>query len=162
MFSLQTKSLIATKEAKTWKPKCSSLHNLTILFPDERYCPTQLGAATLASSLSPPEALGIFADLQRAMKGFVLENDLHIMYLVTTFSHTHFQLTTFYADPLLNPRKNRRSSIICLEFSDNPTVCGVDHYWLVSVLLFVGAAVIINEESGGAGWGAGEFPCTIS
>uniref|UniRef100_A0A3Q1EPI6 DNA polymerase theta n=1 Tax=Acanthochromis polyacanthus TaxID=80966 RepID=A0A3Q1EPI6_9TELE len=50
---------------------------------DERYCPTQLGAATLSSSLSPPEALGIFADLQRAMKGFVLENDLHILYLIT-------------------------------------------------------------------------------
>uniref|UniRef100_A0A3B4VKB9 DNA polymerase theta n=1 Tax=Seriola dumerili TaxID=41447 RepID=A0A3B4VKB9_SERDU len=49
----------------------------------ERYCPTQLGAATLSSSLSPPEALGIFADLQRAMKGFVLENDLHILYLIT-------------------------------------------------------------------------------
>lgn len=48
----------------------------------ERYHPTQLGAATLSSSLSPPEALGIFADLQRAMKGFVLENDLHILYLV--------------------------------------------------------------------------------
>lgn len=53
-----------------------------VYFPDERYCPTQLGAATLSSSLSPPEALGIFADLQRAMKGFVLENDLHILYLV--------------------------------------------------------------------------------
>ncbi|XP_030584547.1 DNA polymerase theta isoform X2 [Archocentrus centrarchus] len=50
---------------------------------DERYCPTQLGAATLSSSLSPPEALGIFADLQRAMKGFVLENDLHTLYLIT-------------------------------------------------------------------------------
>ncbi|KAM7008657.1 DNA polymerase theta [Tautogolabrus adspersus] len=50
---------------------------------EERYCPTQLGAATLSSSLSPPEALGIFADLQRAMKGFVLENDLHILYLIT-------------------------------------------------------------------------------
>ncbi|KAJ8342804.1 hypothetical protein SKAU_G00327320 [Synaphobranchus kaupii] len=49
----------------------------------ERYCPTQLGAATLSSSLSPPEALGIFADLQRAMKGFVLENDLHILYQIT-------------------------------------------------------------------------------
>uniref|UniRef100_A0A8D3CC38 DNA polymerase theta n=1 Tax=Scophthalmus maximus TaxID=52904 RepID=A0A8D3CC38_SCOMX len=49
----------------------------------ERYCPTQLGAATLSSSLSPPEALGIFADLQRAMKGFVLENNLHILYLIT-------------------------------------------------------------------------------
>ncbi|XP_028284438.1 DNA polymerase theta [Parambassis ranga] len=50
---------------------------------DERYRSTQLGAATLSSSLSPPEALGIFADLQRAMKGFVLENDLHILYLIT-------------------------------------------------------------------------------
>ncbi|XP_036379268.1 DNA polymerase theta [Megalops cyprinoides] len=49
----------------------------------ERYCPTHLGAATLSSSLSPPEALGIFADLQRAMKGFVLENDLHILYQIT-------------------------------------------------------------------------------
>ncbi|XP_077426796.1 DNA polymerase theta isoform X2 [Vanacampus margaritifer] len=50
---------------------------------EEQYCPTQLGAATLSSSLSPAEALGIFADLQRAMKGFVLENDLHILYLIT-------------------------------------------------------------------------------
>ncbi|XP_030272825.1 DNA polymerase theta isoform X3 [Sparus aurata] len=50
---------------------------------EEQYCPTQLGAATLSSSLSPPEALGVFADLQRAMKGFVLENDLHILYLIT-------------------------------------------------------------------------------
>uniref|UniRef100_A0A4W4EB21 DNA polymerase theta n=1 Tax=Electrophorus electricus TaxID=8005 RepID=A0A4W4EB21_ELEEL len=49
----------------------------------ERYCPTHLGSATLSSSLSPPEALGIFADLQRAMKVFVLENDLHILYQIT-------------------------------------------------------------------------------
>uniref|UniRef100_W5KBV8 DNA polymerase theta n=1 Tax=Astyanax mexicanus TaxID=7994 RepID=W5KBV8_ASTMX len=49
----------------------------------ERYCPSHLGSATLSSSLSPPEALGIFADLQRAMKGFVLENDLHILYQIT-------------------------------------------------------------------------------
>ncbi|XP_069491929.1 DNA polymerase theta [Ambystoma mexicanum] len=49
----------------------------------EVYHATQLGSATLSSSLSPSEALGIFADLQRAMKGFVLENDLHILYLVT-------------------------------------------------------------------------------
>ncbi|XP_069058813.1 DNA polymerase theta isoform X2 [Pleurodeles waltl] len=47
------------------------------------YRPSQLGSATLSSSLAPSEALGIFADLQRAMKGFVLENDLHILYLVT-------------------------------------------------------------------------------
>ncbi|KAI5134986.1 Dna polymerase Theta [Manis pentadactyla] len=47
------------------------------------YHPTHLGLATLSSSLSPTDTLDIFADLQRAMKGFVLENDLHIVYLVT-------------------------------------------------------------------------------
>uniref|UniRef100_G1NN83 DNA polymerase theta n=1 Tax=Meleagris gallopavo TaxID=9103 RepID=G1NN83_MELGA len=45
--------------------------------------PTHLGSATLSSSLSPTEAMEIFSDLQRAMKSFVLENDLHIVYLVT-------------------------------------------------------------------------------
>nr|XP_014685094.2 DNA polymerase theta isoform X1 [Equus asinus] len=47
------------------------------------YHPTHLGSATLSSSLAPTDTLDIFADLQRAMKGFVLENDLHIVYLVT-------------------------------------------------------------------------------
>ncbi|KAM9225840.1 DNA polymerase theta [Dugong dugon] len=47
------------------------------------YHPTHLGLATLSSSLSPMDTLDIFADLQRAMKSFVLENDLHIVYLVT-------------------------------------------------------------------------------
>uniref|UniRef100_A0A8C0ZMU3 DNA polymerase theta n=1 Tax=Castor canadensis TaxID=51338 RepID=A0A8C0ZMU3_CASCN len=47
------------------------------------YHSTHLGSATLSSSLSPADTLDIFADLQRAMKGFVLENDLHIVYLVT-------------------------------------------------------------------------------
>ncbi|XP_064142893.1 DNA polymerase theta isoform X4 [Loxodonta africana] len=47
------------------------------------YHPTHLGSATLSSSLSPVDTLDIFADLQRAMKSFVLENDLHILYLVT-------------------------------------------------------------------------------
>uniref|UniRef100_A0A8D2IKD5 DNA polymerase theta n=1 Tax=Varanus komodoensis TaxID=61221 RepID=A0A8D2IKD5_VARKO len=49
----------------------------------ERYHPTQLGSATLFSSFPPVAALEIFADLQRAMKSFVLENDLHCLYLVT-------------------------------------------------------------------------------
>uniref|UniRef100_A0ABM5FQZ1 DNA polymerase theta isoform X2 n=1 Tax=Pogona vitticeps TaxID=103695 RepID=A0ABM5FQZ1_9SAUR len=49
----------------------------------EVYCATQLGSATLFSSFSPVAALEIFADLQRAMKSFVLENDLHSLYLVT-------------------------------------------------------------------------------
>ncbi|XP_070597995.1 DNA polymerase theta isoform X2 [Erythrolamprus reginae] len=49
----------------------------------EIYRPTHLGSATLFSSFSPKAALEIFADLQRAMKSFVLENDLHSLYLVT-------------------------------------------------------------------------------
>ncbi|XP_077202429.1 DNA polymerase theta isoform X2 [Paroedura picta] len=49
----------------------------------EIYSPTHLGSATLFSSFSPFAALEIFADLQRAMKSFVLENDLHCLYLVT-------------------------------------------------------------------------------
>ncbi|XP_032128314.1 DNA polymerase theta-like isoform X2 [Sapajus apella] len=48
------------------------------------YHPAHLGSATLSSSLSPADTLDIFADLQRAMKGFVLENDLHIVYLVSS------------------------------------------------------------------------------
>ncbi|KAI4579165.1 hypothetical protein MJG53_001038 [Ovis ammon polii x Ovis aries] len=38
---------------------------------------------TEASDGTEVDTLDIFADLQRAMKGFVLENDLHIVYLVT-------------------------------------------------------------------------------
>ncbi|KAK3748922.1 hypothetical protein QZH41_019878, partial [Actinostola sp. cb2023] len=49
----------------------------------ERYVPTQLGAATVASALSPDEALVVFGDLQQARKCFVLESELHIMYQVT-------------------------------------------------------------------------------
>ncbi|KAJ7318007.1 hypothetical protein JRQ81_004169 [Phrynocephalus forsythii] len=49
----------------------------------EVYSATQLGSATLFSSFSPVAAVEIFADLQRAMKSFVLENDLHSLYLVT-------------------------------------------------------------------------------
>uniref|UniRef100_A0A8C5WQF9 DNA polymerase theta n=1 Tax=Laticauda laticaudata TaxID=8630 RepID=A0A8C5WQF9_LATLA len=67
----------------------SSLHPLVrynecfIFLLTEIYRPTHLGSATLFSSFSPTAALEIFADLQRAMKSFVLENDLHSLYLVT-------------------------------------------------------------------------------
>ncbi|XP_078659196.1 DNA polymerase theta-like [Branchiostoma floridae x Branchiostoma belcheri] len=56
--------------------------------PTQEYQPTQLGSATLSSALSPDEALVVFADLQRAMKSFVLENELHIL----------FQITPIYTD----------------------------------------------------------------
>lgn len=50
--------------------------------PITELCPTQLGVATVASSLSPDEALVLFEELRKARKNFVLENELHIIYLV--------------------------------------------------------------------------------
>ena len=49
----------------------------------EEVAPTQLGSATLSSSLSPDEALFVMEEINRARKCFVLENDLHMVYLVT-------------------------------------------------------------------------------
>lgn len=48
----------------------------------EELYPTQLGVATIASSLSPNEALVLFGELRKARRSFVLENELHIIYLV--------------------------------------------------------------------------------
>ncbi|GFN83271.1 DNA polymerase theta-like [Plakobranchus ocellatus] len=45
--------------------------------------PTLLGSAILASSLSPDEGLAVFAELQKARRAFVLDTDLHLIYLVT-------------------------------------------------------------------------------
>ena len=51
--------------------------------PSREVYPTQLGAATVASSLSPDEALVVFSDLQKARRNFVLASELHIVYLVS-------------------------------------------------------------------------------
>ena len=56
----------------------------------ERFVPTQLGAAVLASSLGPDEGLKVFAELQRARQCFVLENELHIIYLVINPMYTGY------------------------------------------------------------------------
>ncbi|XP_043217942.1 DNA polymerase theta-like [Amphibalanus amphitrite] len=44
---------------------------------------TQLGSAALASSLGPADSLAVIAELQRARRCFVLESELHLVYLVT-------------------------------------------------------------------------------
>ncbi|TPX37004.1 DNA-directed DNA polymerase [Synchytrium microbalum] len=44
---------------------------------------TKLGMATVASSLSPEEAIVVFQELRAAMNSFVLAEDLHIVYQVT-------------------------------------------------------------------------------
>ncbi|CDW54101.1 DNA polymerase theta, partial [Trichuris trichiura] len=49
----------------------------------EEISPTQLGCATVSSSMGPDEAVAVFQDLQTAKSAVVLENDLHLVYLVT-------------------------------------------------------------------------------
>ena len=47
-----------------------------------RYVATRLGLACLASSLGPDESLIVFRELSKARRKFVLENELHIIYLI--------------------------------------------------------------------------------
>lgn len=47
------------------------------------YVPTKLGHATLASGMTPEDALTVRADLAKARHGFVLASDLHLTFLVT-------------------------------------------------------------------------------
>ncbi|KAK7862252.1 hypothetical protein R5R35_008130 [Gryllus longicercus] len=51
-----------------------------------KYIPTPLGNACLAASMSPDDGLELFQELQKARQCFVLENELHLIYLVTPFS----------------------------------------------------------------------------
>lgn len=50
--------------------------------PAASFFATQLGMATVASSLGPDEALLVFSELQKARRAFVLQNELHIIYQV--------------------------------------------------------------------------------
>lgn len=51
-----------------------------------KYMATSLGKACLSSSLPPEEGLDLFGELAKARQCFVLENELHIIYLVTPYS----------------------------------------------------------------------------
>lgn len=57
------------------------------------YAPTQLGSAVVASGLSPDEGLTVFTELQKARKCFVLENELHTVYLVRISKILPFSLS---------------------------------------------------------------------
>ncbi|XP_017041178.1 DNA polymerase theta [Drosophila ficusphila] len=50
------------------------------------YAATRLGAACLASSMPPTDGLILFAELQKSRRCFVLESELHAVYLVTPYS----------------------------------------------------------------------------
>lgn len=53
---------------------------------ETRYTATALGKACLSSSMSPNDGLSLFCELQKARQCLVLENDLHLIYLVTPYS----------------------------------------------------------------------------
>ncbi|KAH8312810.1 hypothetical protein KR044_013001, partial [Drosophila immigrans] len=52
----------------------------------QHYVATRLGTACLASSMPPTDGLILFAELQKSRRCFVLESELHAVYLVTPYS----------------------------------------------------------------------------
>ncbi|KAH8402756.1 hypothetical protein KR215_009879, partial [Drosophila sulfurigaster] len=52
----------------------------------QNYVATRLGTACLASSMPPTDGLILFAELQKSRRCFVLESELHAVYLVTPYS----------------------------------------------------------------------------
>ena len=79
VFEIYRKSL--SRNAKIYFVFLSQGNSLS---EGEEYFATQLGSATLGSSLSPDEALIVFSELQRARQSFVLESELHMIYQVMT------------------------------------------------------------------------------
>jgi len=68
------------------------------MYKGVQYSPTQLGMATVASSLSPHDALWVFSELSKARKNFALENELHILYQVefgNMLTHTNIVYVMF-------------------------------------------------------------------
>lgn len=63
---------------------------IRLQFDDEiqelKFVSTRLGYACLASSMPPSDGFFLFSELQKAREKFVLETDLHAVYLVTPFS----------------------------------------------------------------------------
>lgn len=51
-----------------------------------RFVSTRLGYACLAASMPPSDGFFLFSELQKARENFVLETELHAVYLVTPFS----------------------------------------------------------------------------
>ncbi|CAK7225358.1 hypothetical protein SCUCBS95973_005836 [Sporothrix curviconia] len=52
----------------------------------DNFLPTRLGKAVVASALDPADALFIHGELERALKAFVLDGEMHVLY---TFTPVH-------------------------------------------------------------------------
>lgn len=57
--------------------------SLIIAEPGGTYKSTQLGHAIVAASISPEDGLFIHAEIQRALRAFVMDGEMHIFYLFT-------------------------------------------------------------------------------
>ncbi|KAJ4457579.1 putative DNA polymerase theta [Paratrimastix pyriformis] len=73
--TMEALKFLAQNEFLTWDKKA------------QEYLPSKLGMAALAAALGPEEALAVYGDLNVAMQGIVLEDDLHAVYLATPVYH---------------------------------------------------------------------------
>ncbi|KAG5899170.1 hypothetical protein JTB14_029004 [Gonioctena quinquepunctata] len=55
----------------------------------QAFVATSLGKACLSSSMAPDEGLALFTELEKARQCFVLDTELHLIYLITPYSACH-------------------------------------------------------------------------
>jgi hypothetical protein len=56
---------------------------LLIFKEDESYEATKLGQAVVASGFAPEDGLFVYEELQRALRAFVMDGDMHVFYMFT-------------------------------------------------------------------------------
>ena len=66
-------------------------NNFLLIETDETLVPTVLSHATLASSLSPDDALLVASELNRDMNSFCIRDDFHIIYHTTPINFNYIQ-----------------------------------------------------------------------
>jgi DNA polymerase theta len=74
---MDDKELSSMVEASLEELKASDLLEVTA---DETFAPTRLGQAIVASAFSPEDGLFIHGELQRALKSFVMDGEMHMFY----------------------------------------------------------------------------------
>jgi len=95
-FYICANSNKSTIDEQSTIDKCLSwlCHNELIRFTDKenidnennlRYEPTQLALAVISSSINPDNGLKLVVELNKAQRNLCLENDLHLVYLVSYF-----------------------------------------------------------------------------
>lgn len=91
-----TKSLFCYSKGPEETRRCieSSLEELkdlgfiTFDADEDQYEVTLLGKAIVASSIDPDDGLFIYNDLKGALKGFVMDGDMHVLYTFTPVQGT--------------------------------------------------------------------------